>query len=443
LHLLEYPIPKFTAQFALGLFPQIVRQIFHRYFPTRFIGSLHGQKREVAIEVSRLYELMGRTYFYSQETLPIMYCVLRCVNTAERAGPSAELASAYAGLAILAGFAQLHPLAETYVERALAVAESVNQPSNLITVRVVTSVYKITVGKWDEVRVRAEEAKAICEQLGDYRQWGDSAVVLAESALISGDIRYALNIQNTLLEDARRRRNPLQQDWGLFGVAANNIRLGNDAMAIPMLEEALQMLEEIPNLASSINTNGQLALAHLHLGQDEKAFAYAEQVLDLAADMSPTVYSMDIGFSAAAEVCFDLWEKALRDPSRQLDADKRSSPVDKYKLSAEKALKLLRAFRKVFPIGQPAFYHYQGRYEWLMGNSEKAIKSWCKGLEAAQKFKMPYEEGLIRARLGSSLRDNSNARRKHISRAIQIFEKMGAIHELQSAKRAEAGETQF
>ncbi len=175
-----------------------------------------------------------------------MYCILSFVNTAEKGGASAELASSYAGVAILAGFAQLHSLADTYVDRALSIAEEVNESSNLITVSVLTSVYQITVGKWDEIRVRVERAKAICEQLGDYRQWGDSVVVLAESALISGDIQYALNTQEILLEDAHRRHNPLQQGWGLFGVAANNIRLGNEAMAIPMLEEALQILEEIP-----------------------------------------------------------------------------------------------------------------------------------------------------------------------------------------------------
>ena len=108
-----------------------------------------------------------------------------------------------------------------------------------------------------------KKAKAICEQLGDTRQWGDCTLLLAESALISSDIDYAINIQKILLADARKRRNPLQQGWGLFGVAANNIRLGNAAEAVPMLEEALQILEELPNRASSINTNGQLALAHL------------------------------------------------------------------------------------------------------------------------------------------------------------------------------------
>ena len=435
LRLLGYPVPRSRVQFGTSLMAQIVRQVSHRFFPKRHFGVLRGEERDIAIEVSRLYELMGRIYFYSQETLPIMYCILSFVNTAEKAGPSAELASSYAGVAILAGFAQLHSLADTYVDRALAIAEEINDPSNLITVSVLTSVYQLTVGKWDEIRTRMEKAKAICEQLGDTRQWGDSAVVLAESALISGDIHYALNMQNILLADARRRHNPLQQCWGLFGVAANNIRLGNEAMAIPMLEEALQILEEIPNLASSINTNGQLALAHLRLGQGEQALAYASRVIDLASDISPTVYSMDIGFAAVAEVYFELWERALRDPNRQWD-------VDRYRLLAEKALKLLRGFRKVFPIGQPPAYYYQGWYDWLTGRREKAIADWHKGLEAAQKFNMPYEEGLIRVKLGTVLRDNLLERKERFTRAIQIFEKMGAIHELRSAKRAEMEATQ-
>ena len=88
-----------------------------------------------------------------------MYCILRFVNEAEKAGASAELASSYSGMAVLAGFAQLHSLADIYVERALAIAEEVNQPSNLITVAVVTSVYQIAVGKWQEIRARAERAK--------------------------------------------------------------------------------------------------------------------------------------------------------------------------------------------------------------------------------------------------------------------------------------------
>jgi class 3 adenylate cyclase/tetratricopeptide (TPR) repeat protein len=423
LHLLGFPVPKSRAQFGLSLVPQIIRQVSHRFFPKWHIGTLKGQERDVALEVSHLYELMGRIYFYSQETLPIMYCILSFVNTAEKAGPSAELASSYAGMAVLAGFAQLHSLAQTYVDRALAIAEEVNEPSNLITVRVVTSVYQIAVGKWDAIRSRAEKAKALCEQLGDYRQWGDSTVVLAESALISGDIQYALNLQDYLLEDARRRHNPLQQCWGLFGVAANNIRLGNEAMAIPMLEEALQILQEIPNFASSINVNGQLALAHLRLGQTEQASAYAGKVIDLASDISPTVYSMGIGFAAVAQVFFELWEKALRNPAAKAEADH-------LKFFSEKALKLVQSFQKVFPIGQSVTPIYQGWYEWLTGKPQVAIKTLNRGLDAALKYNMPYEEGLIRLKLASYSQENLDTRKRNLWRAVEIFERMGARNEL-------------
>ena len=436
LELMEAPLPKSRVRFGLGLFPQMIRQVFHYYFPALYIGSVSGAEREVAIEVARLYELMGRVYFYSNETLPVIYSTLRLLNIAERAGASPELASAYAAMAVMAGFGQLHSLAESYVDQAMAVAKQVNQPSNRITVDVVTGVYELGVGKWENVRSKALEAQALSEQLGDYRQWGDSIELLAENALISGDLEYATNMLRILLEAARKRRNPLQQGWGLFGLAAIGIRRGNEAEAIPMLEEALQILEELPNLASSINTNGQLALAHLRLGQHGQALAYAGVVLDLAEGISPTVYSLDLGFAAVADVYFELWEKALREPNRHFDADR-------YKLFAARAIKLVRAFEKVFPIGRPVTPYYQGWYDWLTGKHQAAINTWKKGLEAAKKFDMPYQEGLIRVKLGATSQESSDVSREHFRRAIEIFEKMGAVHQLEIAKRLELGKSQL
>ncbi|HAV78818.1 MAG TPA: hypothetical protein DCX53_15820 [Anaerolineae bacterium] len=428
LKLLDSPIPSSTLQFGLGLFPQIVRQVFHRYFPSRYIGMVKGRDREVALEVARQYELMSRIYFYSNETLPIMYTVLRFLNEAEKAGTSPELATAYSSMGVLAGIAQLHKLAETYVERGLDVGNEVNQLSNRITVGVVTSAYKITVGRWDEVREKVEEAKSLCEQLGDYRQWGDCTAMLGENALISGDLEYAGNIQRELLEDARRRRSPLHQCWGLLGIARDQLRLGNEADAVKSLEEALRILDETPNLASLAETNGQLALAYLRLGQDAKAREYVERVIEIMGNTSPTVYSMNIGFAAVADVAFALWDKSLHaSPQPTVDSDQ-------YKLLAEKSIKLLKAFQAVFPIGQPVTPYYQGWYEVLTGKAEAAIKTWHKGLEAAHKFKMPYEEALIRLKLGQHLKDDMEIRRGHFERAIRLLEKMGRISRLILAK---------
>jgi tetratricopeptide (TPR) repeat protein len=323
-------------------------------------------------------------------------------------------------MSILAGFLQLHKLAETYVERGIAVSEEVNQISNRITVGVVTSAYLLTVGKWEEVRERLEEAKGLCEQIGDYRQWGDCTAVLGESAFIAGDLKYSMDIQKILLDDARRRRNPLHQCWGLLGVAVNNIRFGNEAEAIPMLEEALKILEAAPNLSSSIETNGQLGLAYLTTGEDGKALEFANRGLELATGISPTVYSMDVGYSAIADVYFELWEKSLRSPDGTADSVRLKS-------LAEKAIKLLRAFKNVFPIGQPSLLYFSGWYEWLNGKRPQAIKLWKAGLEAAQRFRMRYEEGLIHMKLGMAYADHAELRKDHFDQAIRIFGEMDAI----------------
>jgi len=282
-------------------------------------------------------------------------------------------------------------------------------------------VYHIAVGKWDDIRAKAQKARELCEQLGDYRQWGDALSVLGESAFLSGHVAEGLVIQKTLLDDARRRNSPLQTVWGLAGVAWNNIRMGNEAGSVPMLEEALQILDEIPNRASSINTNAQLALAYLRLGEKEKAVRYADKVLELTEGMSPTVYALLMGFAATAEVYFTLWDSAPRSAGR-LDP----APL---KVSAGKALALLLAYKKVFPIGQAYLAYYQGWHESLEGKTQQAIKTWRQGLDAAQKFDLLYEEGLLRLKLAGSNED----RAAHIQRAIQIFETMGAERELASA----------
>jgi hypothetical protein len=136
---------------------------------------------------------------------------------------------------------------------------------------------------------------------------------------------------------------------------------------------------------------------------------------------------MDIGFSGAADVYFELWERALQDPAKKAD-------VENLKQLAERAIKLLLAFQKVFPIGQAVTPIYQGWYAWLTGKPEEAVKSWRRGLEAALKFNMVYEEGLIRLKLATYSQGNLEARKRNIWRAMEIFEKMGARNELRLAQ---------
>ena len=428
LRLLGSPLPKNNVHFILGVIRQLFRQVLHWNIPSRYVGSTRtNQERTIALEAARLYEFMGRIYFYSNETVPIIYTGLQFMNTAEKAGPSPELASAYSSMSVLAGIAQAHGLARIYVDRAVSIAEQFKQPSNLITVGVVTSVYKISVGEWDEVRERVEYAKELCEQLGDKGQWGDCAAMLGESAWIAGDMAYALDMQLQLLEDARRRRNPLHQCWGLLGVAVNHTRTGKTEQAVLLLKEALQILEETSNIASFIETYGQLALAYLRLGQKQKAFDTAKKALEISTGISPTVYSMNIGYTAIADVFFELWEEALQNSDLTPDSAK-------YQSLAEKSIKLLRGFQNAFPIGQPSTPYYQGWHEWLTGKHDAARTSWHKGIDASQKYNMPYEEALAMYQLGASLPKDDPSRNEYLTKAAALFEKMGCVVELDRVK---------
>jgi hypothetical protein len=88
----------------------------------------------------------------------------------------------------------------------------------------------------------------------------------------------------------------------------------------------------------------------------------------------------------------------------------------------------------MFPIGQAYLAYYQGWQSALMGKTPDAIRSWRKGLDAARKFNVLYEEGLIRVRLGDASKESPDEQREHFECAIGIFEKMGAVHDLNLAK---------
>ena len=136
---------------------------------------------------------------------------------------------------------------------------------------------------------------------------------------------------------------------------------------------------------------------------------------------------MNVGYAAIAAVYFELWEKSLQYP------DGKSDPAQ-YRLPAEKALKLLRAFRNVFPIGEPELLYYQGLYEWLTGKGQQAVKTWNRALDAAKRFDMRYEQGLAHIKLGAAVVDDVIAKKEHFEKAIRIFDMMGAVPKSKVAK---------
>jgi hypothetical protein len=74
-------------------------------------------------------------------------------------------------------------------------------------------------------------------------------------------------------------------------------------------------LKKRPTL-HSIETYGQLALSYLRSGR-MKSLDAANKALESSANI-PHGLPMNIGYTAIADVYFDLWERSLQNPTSSL-----------------------------------------------------------------------------------------------------------------------------
>jgi len=104
--------------------------------------------------------------------------------------------------------------------------------------------------------------------------------------------------------------------------------------------------------------------------------------------------------------------------------------VDDLSRKTHWAYQELDKYARIFPIGQPYFWLYQGRLAWRSGKPGKAQSAWRKSLAAAERLGMPYERGLAHYYLGSHLASEDPLRSQHLAQAVDIFAELGAAYDL-------------
>jgi tetratricopeptide (TPR) repeat protein len=174
---------------------------------------------------------------------------------------------------------------------------------------------------------------------------------------------------------------------------------------------------DVVDEALHIDLYGLLALVYLRQNQPENALAAAEKALKLITKTPPTSFLSLPGYAAVVETYL-------------------SSNVQMFKRSnVKQALKGLRSFTRIFPIGRPRLYLWLGVYEWSLGRRKQAMALWCKSLESAERLGMPYSAGLTHYEMGWRLPSTNPARREHLTRAVEIFNQLGAGYDLEQAQK--------
>jgi predicted ATPase/class 3 adenylate cyclase len=425
LALLGWPVPILRGRLLLSTVGQVLGQLSHRLLPTKFVQRSSDEPVRF-LEGARAYQRLMETYWFANETLPLIHAGIQTLNLAERAGPSPELARAYAVMSISAGGIPLHPLAEMYRRRALETAHSVNQLQALAYALFYPSVYAIGAAKWAQVEADLEQAAELFERVGDRRILGDALTVLGMSALYQGKFEHAIRQFTDVYTAGLRNDNIQHQVWGLIGKAEGVFRLGQIGESASLLESVLALFAENPDRAEELRSQGLLAAVRLRQGKMLLAQQAAERAASLIAQLwAPTSHYLLEGYASVAEVYLALWEA-----NRDLPAAAREAPVK----SAHQACKSLRKFSRVFPIGQPRAWLWQGVYEWLVGRPRKARRAWQRSLAAAERLGMPYEKGLAYYEVGRRLTVGEPSRHEHLTQACEIFTQLGARQDLARVK---------
>jgi tetratricopeptide (TPR) repeat protein len=408
--LLNKAMPQTPARIVGGLLGQTLRQTLHRLAAAYFMRPKHDEVLPL-LEAARVYVPLSEVYFLGNQTLPGVYAILRTLNLAERAGPSPELARAYANMCIACGVIPLHRLAAMYGRRARETAQAVAHQPTQAHVLQRTGIYLSGVGQWEQVEAQAHEGLALCDRLGDWAMRGQQLTLQALVAYFTGDFQRSAQLYALVHGEAQHHGQAQQQAWGFYGQAMNLMRLGQFDEALRLLTSALELLQANTDHVSDIISYGVLAHTQMRRGDLAQAQQAARKAASLIGRL-PTVYATFEGYAGVAEVMLHVW------------ARERSSATH-----PQNALYKLHNYARVFPLGQPRAWLVQGHYNELVGRHTTALFAWRRSLAAAETLRMPYEAALAHEAIGQHLKAHEAERAQHLANALETFKRLGAVYD--------------
>lgn len=396
---------------------QIARQVWHRI---RSGKVAKPNPDPTLLEGAMILEQMAEIHYLANDTLGFLYACLRMLNLAEQAGPSPELSRAFANMGLTSATIPWRKLAEAYMLKARETVDQVDHRPSSAWVHFTTGIYHVGLGNWTLARQSLNQSLDLYRQMGDNRNLGTASTVLGGSYYFAGNFREGLKIWTEHHERSKRRDDVLHQAWGHGGCALNLLRLGRFPEAISHAESALVLFEVNRDRISEIMVQGVLAVSRLRENDLAKATIAADATLKKIRSLDrPNSYLMLEGYSGVIEVYLAKYQTES-DP-----ATKKS-----HLATARSALKVMKTYARVFPIGKPRYELWLGQMAFVSGSPEKALKHWHSALEWAERLEMLYEQALAHWSIARHT-PNIQEQRNHAERALELFTQTDAQHDRQ------------
>jgi class 3 adenylate cyclase len=410
-----FPLPTTRAGWIVGLGAQVLRQALHRMGGARFRRTPRANP-DVLHEVIRVYGRVGANAYFSERMDQVFYTLVSALNLGERAGPTSELALAFADVGNIFGLAPIRPLARLYHRLAAQTAGAV--PDRLTRARISgrTAVYHLAVGNW-AVCGDLRAAMAICDEFGDSYAWEENAAFLARALQLQGDFETAAGLGGEIRRRAAASGSSAHEIWGFAAEVWGTMYQGHLDTALALAEQGLGLVATTARTdrLAKLDLLGAKALAHLYRREWMSARSAVEQIGAVLDQSARPRYFSTLYLSAAVEAALVLQEIEPA-PTQQAEMAAR----------ARYLCRQLELYARINPPAQARALLWRGCLQWLTDDRQRAQRSWTQALAAAERFTLPYETARIHFEIGRRLPPTDPTRRNHLDTAEEEFRRLGA-----------------
>ncbi len=377
----------------------------------------------VRAEALHLYHLAAEHFIYKNALVPAFWALFRTINVAESLPPTGTQARGLALAALALDAAPLlRRLTERWAKRAIDIAESLRDSVTSAYVLSRVAIMSIHRGRMSEAEDLLTRSIALAKGVGYSRFVEEAMSILAMSYRYVGRFLDAMVLWREVRTRAELRDDKQVMGWAMMAEAEDALRIGRDNLALSTIDAASTWLESGALDTERAWGKAVRALIVSRHRRHEEALSLAMEVVADLKRAPPFVYFLQPAVGALAETLLDLWEE--NDDSRV-----RGQRID---ATARGAVKVLMRFAARFPFAMATALHQRGRYNWLRGREQQAIRDFEHAQEIANALGLIYDEG--RCALERARHTQAATRWNFLATAVRCLEKTSASHELAEAR---------
>ncbi len=426
--LFGHPVPTKRSVLLLKIAAQLGRQGLHRLLPFVFVGRAKS-KQVSNMTASTAYERLAEIMYFRNDFFTLIWSGVKSMNLAEAVdGTSEKVIRGYSSTSLVIAILRLYAISNYFMRLARKTEKKKPNPPARQWMLMLSGMRDETIARWDTSEAFQRESIKVAHQIDEQKRWAEANYQLASLKYYTGKFSESFDLWNGIYESGRKRSDPQAMCWGLQGMVISKTPVDLHDSSLSLLEaQDIDRALEWDN-GSLINVYGGIAARYLRRDEPDRAYHALEKSLQSITTSTPTSYFTLAGYASTVETAVKLWEMVKSGDLPQ--------PPTELASMVEQAVRAGRRFAFFFLIAQPFALRWQGLYEWLNGDQNKAIRRWQKSLSLARRYKMPYEEALTLYELGRHLPAINPDRHIYLRRALMLFTELGAVYDAELTQAA-------